>query len=321
MSVTIHFCSETSAWRYLIPALFNFSESSFNWEICRYSQGFLLASKHLLIDNQEIFSVITPGCEPYVEKWLKLNGAPSTKIAVYCWGTRNESPIKSIPFIQIPILRDDLNGFLLHLKSVHPLRSLRSLLNERAIHPRDRIRLREILSEKLTAALGRQLDTASLLQPSPPNSIEEEASPTQDEFNDFGLEPLVDRLPQPKGDQPQPIAKAVNVPEPVEDQQPVIEEDTEDHSTYEVEDVYEDFTESEHCPHWSISFADNPHLPILTHIDQYGCITEAEIINLLDNSRAARNFTLKLDMYKKVLPFDIKIQPSPSGSRYTKSYS
>ena len=70
--------------------------------------------------------------------------------------------------------------------------------------------------------------------------------------------------------------------------------------------------------HWSILFTNNQHLPVLTHIDKYGCITEAELIKMLGSPRAGRKFTLMLEEYSKQLPFNIKVQPSASGSRYTK---
>jgi hypothetical protein len=336
MPVTIHLSNETSAWRYLVPALFNFSETpEFSWEVCRYAEGFLDADEALLRENENIFSFMPPGREQYAAKWLKLHGAPSSDIAVYCWGTTDESPIESIPFIQLPILREDLNGFLLHLKSIHTRRSVRSLLNERAVHPRDRIMLREILSEELTAALGKQLAAASLLQPCPPGSQEEQISPSEEETEDswyadsptVAKEDLSSEVPTVQFAPPQLIPKAPKtaiVYEHIEDHQPV---PTEDSGTYQVEDVYEnfdvheDFNESEHCPHWSVSFAENQHQPLLNHIDQFGCITEAEVIQMLGSPRAARSFTIKLEQYSKLLPFDIKVQPSPSGSRYTKTNS
>jgi hypothetical protein len=308
MPVTIHFSNETSAWRYLIPALFNFTEaSSFSWEVCRYSEGFLDADQALFKENQNVFSFVPPGCERYAAKWLKLHGAPSSEIIVYCWGTGQESLIESAPLIQLPTLREDLNGFLLHLKSIHTLRPLNSLLNERAVHPRDRILLRQILSEQLTTALGKQLTAASMLQPRLP-VVEEETSTIYERTED-----LWRTNPPTEVDPPQLIASTLNAYEPVEveDQQPLIEED-----------IFEELTDSsEHFPHWSVSFIDNQHLPLLTHIDQYGCITEAEIIKMLNDTRAARRFTTKLEQYSKLLPFDIKVQTSPTGSRYTKSSS
>jgi hypothetical protein len=76
--------------------------------------------------------------------------------------------------------------------------------------------------------------------------------------------------------------------------------------------------EPEDSSHWSISFTNNQHLPVLTQIDKYGCITEVELIKVLGSARAARKFTLMLEEYSRQLPFDIKVQPSASGSRYTK---
>ena len=76
--------------------------------------------------------------------------------------------------------------------------------------------------------------------------------------------------------------------------------------------------EPEDPSHWSISFANNQHLSILAHIDKYGCITEAELAKMLGSPRASRKFTLMLEEYSKQLPFDIKVQPSASGNRYTK---
>ena len=79
--------------------------------------------------------------------------------------------------------------------------------------------------------------------------------------------------------------------------------------------------ESDDCPHWSIALVDNQYLPILVHIDEYDCITEAEVIKMLGNARLARRFTTKLDEYSKLLPFDVKVQSSASGNRYNKVYS
>jgi hypothetical protein len=76
--------------------------------------------------------------------------------------------------------------------------------------------------------------------------------------------------------------------------------------------------ENDDRPHWSIALVDNQYLPILTHIDEYDCITEAEIIKILGNARVARRFTTELDEYSKLLPFDVKVQSSASGNRYTK---
>lgn len=164
MPISIHFSSETSAWRYLLPALFNFSESTFSWEICRFSQGYLDADKALLREN--VFSHVSLGCESHVVQWLNSHEVPSPDFLAYWWGT-DESPIEGMPFIQLPRLQNDHNAFLLHLKSLYPLRSLSSLVKERSLDPLDRINLRNFLTPKLTAALSKQLAAASLLQPLP----------------------------------------------------------------------------------------------------------------------------------------------------------
>jgi hypothetical protein len=286
MPISIHFSSETSAWRYLLPALFNFSESTFSWEICRFPQGYLDADKALLREN--VFSHVRLGCESHVVQWLNTHDLPSPDCLVYWWGTE-ESPIEGMPFIQLPILQNDHNAFLLHLKSLYPLRSLSSLVSERSLDPLDRVTLRKFLTPQLTTALSKQLAAASLLQALPP---------TQPEI------PV----------QVQPLTQD--------------DEDIQDSGDYPVVDVYEDFasdevetTENEHCPHWSIAFTDNQHLPILAHIEEYGAITEAEVIKMLGNARLARGFTTQLDIYSRSLPFDVKVQPSLSGNRYIKSNS
>jgi myosin heavy subunit len=71
-------------------------------------------------------------------------------------------------------------------------------------------------------------------------------------------------------------------------------------------------------PTWQSYFADNPHLPLLLHLDKHGSITEAEAIHLLGNPRAVRQFASKISDYAPYLPFSIQVEFSPSGSRYLK---
>jgi hypothetical protein len=342
MPVTIHFSNETSAWRYLLPALLTFSESHFSWETCRFSEAYLDADKALLRDNQNIFSFVPLGRESFVAKWLKLNGAPSSDINVYAWGCFEPSLVE-IPFIQLPRLRDDQNGFLLNLKSLYPHRSLSSLTNERSVHPRNRIHLRKLLMPELTAALSKQLAAASRLQSLPLASDREDSSIIKDEqlaakprltqnIQSRQIEQLdpFDNKPQIR-DIVEPIASTSKPIEPEKSaqvQQPLIQEEDEiePNGDYSVVDVHQDFTidevqtsESEHCPHWSIAFTDNQYLPIFTHIDRHGCITESEVVKLLGSARLARKFTTQIETYSELLPFDVNVQSSPSGNRYTKS--
>lgn len=71
-------------------------------------------------------------------------------------------------------------------------------------------------------------------------------------------------------------------------------------------------------PTWQSYFADNPHFPILMHLDKHGAITEAEAIHLLGNARSVRQFASKISDYAPYLPFSIQVEFSPNGSRYLK---
>jgi DNA repair exonuclease SbcCD ATPase subunit len=69
---------------------------------------------------------------------------------------------------------------------------------------------------------------------------------------------------------------------------------------------------------WHDKFIDNPHLPILQHIEKHGTITEAEASSKLGNARSVRQFANKLEEYTPDLPFAIRVESSPKGNRYIK---
>jgi chromosome segregation ATPase len=69
---------------------------------------------------------------------------------------------------------------------------------------------------------------------------------------------------------------------------------------------------------WHEKFIDNPHLPVLQHIEKHGTITEAEASNKLGNARSVRQFANKLEEYTQDLPFSIRVESSPKGNRYLK---
>ena len=69
---------------------------------------------------------------------------------------------------------------------------------------------------------------------------------------------------------------------------------------------------------WSDKFRDNPHLPVLKHIEKHGTITEAEASKKLGNARSVRQFANKLEEYAQHLPFSIRVESSPKGNRYLK---
>jgi DNA repair exonuclease SbcCD ATPase subunit len=69
---------------------------------------------------------------------------------------------------------------------------------------------------------------------------------------------------------------------------------------------------------WHDRFIDNPHLPVLQHIEKHGTITEAEASTKLGNARSVRQFANKLEEYAPDLPFSIRVESSPKGNRYIK---
>ncbi|AFY92474.1 hypothetical protein [Chamaesiphon minutus] len=69
---------------------------------------------------------------------------------------------------------------------------------------------------------------------------------------------------------------------------------------------------------WHDKFIDNPHLPVLQHIEKHGTITEAEASIKLGNARSVRQFANKLEEYTPDLPFSIRVESSPKGNRYIK---
>lgn len=135
----LHFCTDQSAWRYLVPALLDIYESPFHWETCQLAQGYTLAHNLLL---SSAFSFVPTGCEDYVAEWLALHGnSLQQRFDIYWWKKTGVDG----GCISLPELASGVNGFLLDLKSRFPLRSLRSLLKERALHPSELARLRQIV--------------------------------------------------------------------------------------------------------------------------------------------------------------------------------
>jgi hypothetical protein len=149
MPLELHFCTDRSGWRYLIPALLHLYESPFQWEACRHPQGFTLAQT---LFRDKTFSFISSGCEEYVSQWLEIYGENlQQKAKIHCWGATSAN----VPITMLPPLDPAPNGFILDLKSRHPQRSLSSLLVERRIiHPLEHLKLHKIM-----------LDSARILIP------------------------------------------------------------------------------------------------------------------------------------------------------------
>ena len=71
---------------------------------------------------------------------------------------------------------------------------------------------------------------------------------------------------------------------------------------------------------WKYHFKDNPHLPVLKHIDEYDVVTESEAFVILgNNGTLVRQFANNFRQYNKHLPFSIRrVEILNSGSRYVK---
>jgi hypothetical protein len=69
---------------------------------------------------------------------------------------------------------------------------------------------------------------------------------------------------------------------------------------------------------WTASFAGNPYLEVLQHIDQQGSIEHFEVATLLNDKKLARQFATKLTEYAGLLPFAIDIETTKTGNRYQK---
>jgi hypothetical protein len=150
----LHLCNEQGAWRYLIPALLNLPQPDFNWEVCRFPQGFSMG--HCLLESS-CFSFVPAGLEEYVGQWIEIYGLNNLtqKISIHWWG---EAAL-NLPSTQLPRHDSTTNGFILDLASKYPLLSLRGLVVERGLHPIDRQKLRQVLnsSADVLSGLGWQV--------------------------------------------------------------------------------------------------------------------------------------------------------------------
>ncbi len=140
MAVTIHFCNDPTAWRFLIPALIDLPVSQFQWENCRHPTALTLA--RVLLESST-FSFVPVGAEECVAEWIDIYGLEklSQKVTFQWWGT-TALPVNST---QMPPLTTDIDGFVFSLCSRYPQTSLRSLLIRRGLHPIERLKLRQIM--------------------------------------------------------------------------------------------------------------------------------------------------------------------------------
>ncbi len=71
---------------------------------------------------------------------------------------------------------------------------------------------------------------------------------------------------------------------------------------------------------WHAALEDEGHRKVLLHLEQYGTITEEQTLQMLGGARAERRFNMRLQEYRKLLPFQVSLEPTPSGKRYVKGH-
>jgi hypothetical protein len=139
--VQLHFCSDQTAWRFIIPALVDLPIFQFEWESCQSPSAY---SKAAILLKNSFFCPALPGAEKHINAWFELYGldALAARIDFTSWGDTG----LNIPYRPLIGLPAAVNGFILDIQSRHPEQPLRGLLKSRGLlHPIDRERLRVYL--------------------------------------------------------------------------------------------------------------------------------------------------------------------------------
>jgi hypothetical protein len=141
--IQLHFCSDQTAWRFIIPALLDLPIFQFDWESCQSPQDYLPASTLL---KSSFFCPTTRNAVEAINNWFDLYERESltSKIDLMSWGDVGLN-IPSRPLIS---LSPAINGYILDIQSRHPEHSFRSLLKSRGLlHPVERKNLSNCLSD------------------------------------------------------------------------------------------------------------------------------------------------------------------------------
>ena len=156
MRASLHFCTDRTAWRHILPAVLYVHESSFSWELCRHPQGLMWAQQELIAST---VSFVPPGCEQFVEQWISIYGHAFYEKFEVCWWGLNPFRPESI---ELPRLSAEDNGTILHWKSVYPNLYLRQFSVTRGIDKRARIKVQRILDKSAAIIEGFMPGTATL---------------------------------------------------------------------------------------------------------------------------------------------------------------
>jgi hypothetical protein len=139
----LHFCSDQTAWKFILPALLDLPTFHFDWESCQTPQDYLPAAT--LLKNSS-FCPTSQRAEKAINDWFDLYGLYGliSKIDLMSWG---DMELK-IPCRPLIALSPAINGYVLDIQSRHPQQSLRSLLRSRGLlHPVEREKLRTCLTD------------------------------------------------------------------------------------------------------------------------------------------------------------------------------
>jgi hypothetical protein len=157
--IQLHFCSDQTAWRFIIPALLDLPIFQFDWESCQTPQDYVPATTLL---KSSFFCPTTRNAVGAIDNWFDLYGLDGliSKIDLMSWGEIE----LNIPCRPLTSLSSVINGYVLDIQSRHPEQSIRSLLKSRGLlHPVERENLRNLLND---CAQQLQLDISPL--PTPP---------------------------------------------------------------------------------------------------------------------------------------------------------
>ena len=69
---------------------------------------------------------------------------------------------------------------------------------------------------------------------------------------------------------------------------------------------------------WADVIEDETIRAVFLHIEKHTSVTEAELISMLGNARAARRFALNFENYLTKLPFKVRSESNASGKRYVR---
>jgi hypothetical protein len=137
----LHFCSDQTAWKHIIPDLLELEVFQFDWESCQTPQDYRPAAVLL---KSSFFCPTARDAAGAIGCWFEQYGLENliAKIDLIAWGEM-DLEIPSRPLVNLPPV---INGYILDIQSRHPETPFRSLLKSRGLlHPVERKKLHTYL--------------------------------------------------------------------------------------------------------------------------------------------------------------------------------